>query len=505
VAVVLALTLGAIGATVVAVSGGLGAARSGPVPTARPTPPVPEVRLPGFSEPPPGQGLARYARQELAWQPCRKGLQCAAVRAPLDYARPDGPAITLAVARRHRPGARLGSLFLNPGGPGGSGIALLESFEGAGLEAYELVGWDPRGVGASTPVSCFGGRDLERYLTVDVSPDDADEREELLEEQEAFGESCLERSGALLKHISTTETVRDLELLRVLLRQQRLNFLGFSYGTEIGATYAQLYGRRVGRMVLDGASDLSDDSRVPQALGFERSLRAFARWCASQDCALGRDEAAVVGRIADLWRGLDEQPLRVGGRRLNQTLAVGGVLVVLYEDEQLYPLLRRVLEAAVRGEGSGLLALADEFTRRRPDGSYEQLNYAFPAIRCRDSQVATLAQVDRRTAQQDAAAPLLGPFLGPDAVCALWPVPPAPALQPITAPAAPPLLVVGSTGDAATPYEWAQDMARQLESAVLLTRRGAGHTGYSRSACVRRTVQRYLVDGRLPPDGTACT
>lgn len=500
-AVVLALVLGAVGLAVGAGTSGL----EGPIPTARPIRPAPEVDRPGLSDPPPGQGLARYTNQPITWRPCRDGLRCASVLAPLDYTRPDGPAVTLALAQRVSRQARRGTLFLNPGGPGGSGIDMVDSFDSAGLTAYDLVGWDPRGVGESTPVSCFGGSELEAYVTADVSPDDAEEREDLLRDQEEFGSSCLERSGALLEHVSTTETVRDLELLRMVLGQERLNFLGFSYGTQIGAIYAQLYGPRVGRMVLDGATDLSDVSPVPQAAGFERSLRAFARWCANQRCALGGDEEAVVARITDLWRRLDGKPQRVGGRRLNQTLAVGGVLVTLYEDERAYPVLRGALERAVRGDGGELLRLADIFTRRQRDGSYGQENYAFPAVRCRDSSVTTIAEVDRRTARQDAAAPVLGPFIGPDAVCALWPVSPAPALPRITAPDAPPLLVVGSTGDSATPYEWAQDMARQLESAVLLTRRGAGHTGYSRSPCIKRLVQRYLMDGRLPRDGTTCS
>lgn len=458
-----------------------------------------------MSAPPPGKGLARYTSQRVTWRPCRTSLRCATVLAPLDYTRLDGSAITLAVAQRVRPGgARRGSLFLNPGGPGGSGIEMVSAFDGAGLEAYDLVGWDPRGVGRSTPVSCFAGEKLQAYVTADISPDDAAERADLLSEQEAFGESCLQRSGAVLGHISTEDTVRDLDLLRELLGQARLNYVGFSYGTQIGATYAQLFGDRVGRMVLDGAVDLSEDSPVPQAAGFERALRAFARWCADQSCDLGGDEDAVVGRVTELWRQLDANPMRVGDRRLNQTLAVGGVLVALYEDERVYPALRQALQAAVGGDGRALLGLSDLFTRRRDDGSYGQVTYAFPAIRCLDSQVSTVAEADRRTAQQDAAAPVMGPFFGPDLTCAVWPVDPGPASPPITGPQAPPLVVVGSTGDSATPYEWAQDMADQLDSAVLITRRGAGHTGYGRNGCIRTAVQRYLVDGEVPEPGTTC-
>lgn len=499
---VLAVVLLGIGATV-----WLGPDRSPGIDAAatRPLQPVPDRRPPGVVDPPPGSGLSRYTDQAVSWTPCRERLRCATVLAPLDWEQPDGPAVSLALAQRVSAKARLGSLFLNPGGPGGSGIDLVESFDGAGLEAYDLVGWDPRGVGESTPVTCFAGRELEAYVTVDVSPDDADERKELLEQQTDFGRSCLEESGVLLPHVGTTATVRDLELLRVLLDQRRLHYLGFSYGTQIGATYAQLYGDRVGRMVLDGAVALDREQGVPQAQGFERALRAFARWCAGQRCPLGADETAVLTSITDLWRGLDSKRLRVGPRQLNQTLAVGGVLIVLYEDEDAYPFLLRALDAAINGrDGRRMLALADLFTRRRPDGTYEQVNYSFPAVRCLDARETSLTEVDRDFERQLRAAPVVGPYFGPDATCARWPLAPAPPPPPITAPDAPPLVVVGSTGDSATPYEDAQDMASQLESAVLLTRRGAGHTAYSKSPCIQRVVQRFLVNGRVPRDGTIC-
>lgn len=471
----------------------------------RPLQPVPDRRPPGVVDPPPGSGPSRYIDQPVSWTPCRQQLRCATVLAPLDWEQPDGAAVSLALAQRVSARARLGSLFLNPGGPGGSGIDLVESFDGTGLEAYDLVGWDPRGVGQSSPVTCFAGRELEAYITIDVSPDDADERQDLLQEQTDFGRSCLEESGVLLPHVGTTATVRDLELLRVLLDQPRLHYLGFSYGTQIGATYAQLYGGRVGRMVLDGAVALNREQGVPQAQGFERALRAFAAWCARQECSLGSDENAVLTSVTDLWRGLDTRPLRVGPRSLNQTLALGGVLVVLYEDESAYPVLLRSLDAAInRRDGRGMLALSDLFTDRRPDGSYEQVNYGFPAVRCLDSRETSLTEVDRDYARQLRAAPVIGPYFGPDLVCARWPLPPDPSLPPITGPNAPPLVVIGSTGDSATPYEDAQDMARRLESAVLLTRRGAGHTAYGKSRCIQRVVQRYLVNGQVPREGTTC-
>ncbi|MFP5282761.1 MAG: alpha/beta fold hydrolase, partial [Actinomycetes bacterium] len=334
-----------------------------PQATTRPLEPVPSTRPPGVTEPPPGTGLSRYTGQQLTWRPCRGALQCANVLAPLDYAAPDGPAVTLVMARLGNGRARLGSLFLNPGGPGGSGLDLLAAFDRTGLEAYDLVSWDPRGVGESTPVRCFAGQALEAYVTVDVSPDDAAERDRLLRGQTAFNRSCLKESGVLLPHISTADTVADLDLLRGLLNQPKLNYLGFSYGTQIGAIYADRYGPRVGRMVLDGAVDLHDQS-VPQAQGFERALRNFATWCARRRCPLGQDRAGVLATVTGLWRRLDAEPMPVGDRELNQTLALSGALTLLYEDERSWPILVTALDAANRRDGRGLLRLADVFNRR---------------------------------------------------------------------------------------------------------------------------------------------
>jgi hypothetical protein len=193
----------------------------------RPVQPVPDVRPAGFASPPEGTGLQRYLDQQIDWDACGNGLQCATELAPLDYDEPDVEAITLALAKRPA-GAepRAGSLFVNPGGPGGSGVAYARSFEAEGLERYDIVGWDPRGTGASTPVKCANGGAMDAYTSVDISPDDAGEQRALEEAQLDFGRGCLARSGALLEHISTTETVRDLDLLRQLVGDEKLSFFG---------------------------------------------------------------------------------------------------------------------------------------------------------------------------------------------------------------------------------------------------------------------------------------
>ena len=472
----------------------------------RPVQPVPEVRPDGFADPPVGTGLQRYQQQRVSWRPCSEKLECAEVLAPLDYDQPDGTAVTLALARRPATGPRrLGSLFINPGGPGGPGRNYVGYFDADGLESYDVVGWDPRGVAGSTPVRCFGSADLDRFLAVDVSPDDAAEERALVAETYAFGQSCLARSGPLLEHISTTDTVRDLDLLRGLVGDQRLNYFGASYGTKIGALYAQLYPDKVGRLVLDGAVNISGQE-VSQLEGFERALGNFATW-AARDTELGRPLGAsreeVLGRIRTLLAGLDAQPLRVGERALSQQQGVQGVLDPLYGRDE-WPGLLRALAAAARSDGRELLALADAGNFRTDDGRYGQINYAFPAIRCLDSRATSVAAAERAARRLEKRAPVLGPLSGPDLVCPLWPVRPAPKEPRITARGAAPILVLGTTGDPATPYENAVGMARQLESGVLVTLQGEGHTAYGQSACVQQAVRAYLTEDRVPRDGTRC-
>ena len=250
--------------------------------------PIPPVVPNGYSDPPRGAGLARYQQQTLRWQSCGNGLACTSVLAPLDYAKPDGTAITLALARRAATAdQRMGTLFINPGGPGGSGTSYVAFFNPEGLEGYDIVGWDPRGVGYSTPVACMGSAELDRFYALDGTPDDQAEERVRTEAVQAFGRSCLERSGGLLQHVSTVETVKDLELLRGLVGDDKLNYFGSSYGTRIGATYAELYPQRVGRMVLDGSVNISGSDTISQTEGFERALNNFAHWCAAQRCRLG--------------------------------------------------------------------------------------------------------------------------------------------------------------------------------------------------------------------------
>ena len=473
----------------------------------RPLQPIPEVRPEGFTEPPPGTGLARYQRQRLDWNPCGHGLSCTTMLAPLDYADPDGTAITLAVAKRPADsGRRLGSLIINPGGPGGSGVAYVGYFNAAGLENYDIIGWDPRGVGRSTPVVCYDASDLDRYFSMDSSPDDPGEMQARIDEQIKFGQSCLSKSGALLEHISTMETVRDLDLLRGLVGDSKINYFGSSYGTKIGALYAELFPQRVGRMVLDGAVNINSKSKINQVDGFERALHHFAAWCADEGCRLGAQQEDVLSKIKGFLDQLDQQPLAVdGGRTLSQQQGVEAVFYAMYGGTASWPDLRDALTAAIfDGDGAGMLQLADASDRRDRDGTYGQLMYSFPAIRCLDTRADSVRAAEKKLAEESRRDPILGRLNGPDLVCPLWPVKPAPKQPVVDANGAPPIVVVGTTGDPATPYEYAVAMASELSSGVLVTFDGEGHLAYGQSSCVKSLVDAYLVRGQVPRDGTRC-
>jgi pimeloyl-ACP methyl ester carboxylesterase len=472
----------------------------------RPLQPVPPVRPAGFADPPPGQGLARYRDQPLEWAPCLDHLECAGVFAPLDYTKPDQQAITLRLAKRPATAARrLGTLFVNPGGPGGSGIGLVQGFRGGGLAEYDLVGWDPRGVGQSTPVRCFERESLDRYFSVDDSPDDGSETAALITEERSLGQSCLERSGVLLEHVSTEETVRDLDLLRGLVGDAKINYLGLSYGTRIGALYAELFPKRVGRMVLDGAVNITG-SKVEQAQGFERALVNFASWAANQHTELGGSKDEVLRTVTALWTQLDRQPIMVGDRSLTQQLAVAAVVLPLYGQQDSWAALRDALLSVVRDhDGARMLRIADLFDERRSDGSYSQSMVAFAAIRCLDSSATSVRAAVRQSETLIKKAPIIGPFFGPDLTCPLWPVAPAPPAPKIVGRGAASIVVIGTTGDPATPYEYAVGMAQQLDSAVLVTFHGSGHLAYGQSECARQIVRNYLINDVLPGDGASCS
>jgi pimeloyl-ACP methyl ester carboxylesterase len=459
--------------------------------------------------------LAGFYDQRLDWQDCRGGFECARLEVPLDYAAPSGETIEVAVVRLPADDPR-GSLLLNPGGPGASGIGYARAagsvVSGAVRERYDIVGFDPRGVGRSAPVDCLDHSQLDRFLAIDGSPDSAQEEQALLQEWSKLGAGCYRNAPGVTAHMSTQDAARDMDVLRAALGDRSLNYLGKSYGTYLGATYAELFPRRVGRVVLDGMLDpavTGQELVAGQAAGFQLAFRAFLADCVRRSsCPLSGGVAAAEQQVGRLLDQVDARPLRGdGGRRVTQALAVLGIAAALY-DEASWSLLRQALGEALRGNGYTLLALADFYSDRGPTGRYTtNAVEALYAVNCLDRPEATELEAYRaHAAEVSESSPVFGEFIAWGSLpCATWPVPPQGTPHPIAADGARPILVVGTTRDPATPYSWARSFARQLESGRLLTFVGDGHTAYRRgNACIDEAVDAYLLDGRLPERGQRC-
>ncbi|MFD3917798.1 alpha/beta hydrolase [Streptomyces sp. NPDC058595] len=465
--------------------------------------------------------LKKYYGQKLDWRGCGvPDFQCATMKAPLDYDKPDGTEIKLAVARKKAtgPGKRLGSLQVNPGGPGGSAVDYLQGYAGIGYPApvrarYDMVAVDPRGVSRSEPVECLTGKEMDAYTQVDQTPDDTAERNLLAASYKKLAQGCAKRSAEILPHVSTIEAARDMDILRAVLGDKKLSYVGASYGTFLGATYAELFPKRVGRLVLDGAMDPSlpaEEMNRDQTAGFETAFSAFAADCVKQpDCPLGTESAAdAAQRMKSFFTRLDTRPIPTGEpRRLGESLATTGVINAMY-DESGWPGLRDSLTSAMDGDGSGLLALADSYYEREGDGSFSNLMYANAAVNCLDLPAAFTApaDVDKAIPSFQQASPVFGTALAWAGLnCAYWPTEPTGTPHRIAAKGAPPILVVGTTRDPATPYKWAESLAGQLSSGVLLTYDGDGHTAYGRgSDCVDTAINTYLIEGTPPKNGKKC-
>ncbi|MEU2388489.1 alpha/beta hydrolase [Streptomyces sp. NPDC012461] len=470
--------------------------------------------------------LTSYYAQKPAWRDCGvPGFQCATLKAPLDYAEPSAGDVRLAVARKKAtgPGKRLGSLLVNPGGPGGSAIGYLQAYAGIGYPAevrarYDMVAVDPRGVARSEPVECLDGPGMDAYTQTDLTPDDEKETRALVTAYKKFAEGCGADAPKLLRHVSTLEAARDMDIVRAALGDQKLNYVGASYGTFLGAAYAGLYPHRTGRLVLDGAMDPSLPARqlnIEQTAGFDTAFTAFAEDCVRQsDCPLGDKGTSPqqVGKnLKAFFDRLDATPLPTGdadGRKLTESLATTGVIAAMY-DEGAWQQLRESLTSAMKeNDGAGLLFLSDSYYERDADGRYSNLMFANAAVNCLDLPPAfeTPEQVRKALPDFEKASPVFGEGLAWAALnCAHWPVAPTGQPQRIEAQGAAPIVVVGTTRDPATPYRWSEALAAQLDTARLLTYDGDGHTAYGRgSACIDAAINAHLVEGTPPTDGKRC-
>ncbi|WP_299528514.1 alpha/beta hydrolase [uncultured Streptomyces sp.] len=487
----------------------------------------------------PTSTAAKLASQDLDWKRCTApstsqgggtspsplpggtAWECAFMDVPLDYAKPDGRTIELALVRaaatdRKR---RIGSLIFNFGGPGASGVATLPALgtDYDRLRArYDLVSFDPRGVGRSEGVECSDDRTLDARYAQDATPDDAAAQKAYAAGQKAYIDDCRKNSGGELPHVGTTNAARDMDLMREVLGDDQLYYFGISYGTELGSVYAHLYPDRVGRAVLDAVVDPTEDvkeSSLGQAKGFQLAFDAFTADCADRGdaCRLpGSTGKEIETWTAELLAKLEDEPVPgLGERKLTQSQALTGIASSLYSKET-WALLEQGLDEADGGDGALLLALADSLNGRSQDGHYDNSNAANAAINCADSaQRFSVEQTRAALPEFREASPVFGDYLAWGLIsCTGWPVTGAWKTPDVSAPGAAPILVIGNTGDPATPYEGAKAMAVELGEGVgvELTYEGEGHGAYnSGDACVQKAVDGYLLDGEVPAAGTVCS
>ena len=459
--------------------------------------------------------LTRFYDQEIDWEGCGDN-DCGELEVPLDYAQPDGETITLEVlrVRARDKDRRVGSLVVNPGGPGSSGVdyaANAAAYFGPEIQrAFDIVGFDPRGVGRSTPLECVSDARLDTLVAADPDPDTAAEVARSDRLVRRLGQGCVDETGALAAHMSTAEAARDIDVLRAALGDARLSYFGASYGTFLGATYADQFPDRVGRMVLDGALDPSLSSlelNLVQAEGFETALRAYVGRCVDRGgCFLGGSVDAGTERIRQLLDQLDRQPLRAAGRTLTEGNAVLGIWAPLY-NEGFWDILDNALRSAFGGDGAPLLSLSDAYVSRGTEGYLNNSLEALYAVNCLDHDDAIpSSELEQYFPRFEEASPTFGRIFAYGlSGCAQWPIHTGRRPSEIAAEGAAPILVVGTTRDPATPLAWAEALAEQLESGVLVRRDGDGHTGYrAGNECVDATVESYLVSGTVPRDTVDC-
>ncbi|MEU7524280.1 alpha/beta hydrolase [Saccharothrix sp. NPDC042600] len=490
----------------------------------------------------PSAGLARFYNQRLTWSSCPEAqspepdnsagtapeetisaggvlnVECANMDVPLDYEKPDERTMRIALVRRKATGDRIGSLIVNPGGPGGSGRDLAAQLAASMGESdlgarFDLVGFDPRGVGRSEPpVRCLtdAERDADRLDDdVDTSPAGVAQTEA---EIKAYVDKCAANTGRdVLAHIGTREVVRDLDVMRSVLGDQKLTFLGYSYGTQIGAQYAATFPDKVRALVLDGAVDPTvsgSEMIISQYTAFQKAFTAYATWCSQQpECPLGPDPAQATTTYQQLVRPLIGNPMQAGDRKLSYGDATIGTIQAMY-GEYIWEHLSRALTGLRNQDGKGMLELADAYLGRSPEGNYQTLNDAGQAIRCADSPPITdRTRLDDAARRLQAAVPFIDsgyPAAGILDACAFWPVPPSTPRPVAAAPGFPMTLVISATGDPATPYEWGVNLAAALHARLVTFEANAHAVSLKGNECLDPIVIRYLITLEVPADGQRC-
>ncbi len=487
--------------------------------SASPSPSATVDASPVVTGPPVDPFASPVYNQKVSWKTCGE-LECATIDVPLDWSTPEGDTIGIAVNRRlaNDQAHRVGSLLINPGGPGGSGKELLQFFAPTAgkklLDSYDIIGFDPRGVGESAPINCGDGKALDAYYVEDFIVLEQKDIDEASARNDAFAKACRANSGRIMQNADTVSAARDMDVIRAVLGDDHLNYLGFSYGTQLGATYAEIYPDKVGRLVLDGAVDISlssEDQSITQATGFENALKNFIVWCHKQDsCPLTGDVEQSRQQIADIAIKARDETYPSGGETpVDGNLMIYGMVVTLYDQTSWQYLEIALQEVIQQGTAKTFYELGNFYLDRNgKTGEYSgNSTTAFTAIACLDSAPEdwTIAKQREFASKIDAVAPTFGWWFAGSIGCEGWPYHADEMVNAIDkAKSAAPMLVVGTTNDPATPYKWAQSLAEQL-GATLLTFDGEGHTAYGRSnQCITDAVDGFLVDGVMPPSGVTC-
>jgi pimeloyl-ACP methyl ester carboxylesterase len=459
-----------------------------------------------------------YVPTGFNWKACDDSaststVQCSTLQVPFDYNNPSAGTFTLYVKLlpAANPTLRIGSMMVNPGGPGFGGSSLADDasyyFSTDITDHFDIIAWDPRGTGKSTPaVNCVD--DYDEYFGIDSPPDSPEENQALIDASQAFNDECMANSGEILPYISTQASATDMDSIRQALGEDKISYFGFSYGSELGATWATMFPQTVRAAVFDGAVDpqaTSSQEGMAQAGGFEGQLTTFLATCSENNtCAFyngGKAEAAFDA----LLFALDAKPLVVSKDRtpVTQGVAFTAVAQAMYSDSN-WPQLEQALADAQQGDGSGLLQLYDDYYQRKEDGSYGNELEAFLAISCLDDPGSTsIKEVEAAVPDYVAVAPRLGANFGYGYSCALWPVKPAIKID-VTGKGAGPIVVIGTSGDPATPLASTRKMAAALEQGVLLIVEANQHTGYGANECINTAVDSYLINLTVPVNDTIC-
>ena len=453
----------------------------------------------------------------IVWTACdgstNPEVECGNIEVPFDYADPEQGSFVLYVKKHNAasPADRIGSMMVNPGGPGFGGSSLADDaqyyFSQDLIDHFDIIAWDPRGTGESTPaVDCVDT--FDEYFGLDSPPETPEEKQALIDASQAFNDKCAENSGTILPYISTQASAQDINSLRLALGEEKVSFFGFSYGSELGTTWATMFPETVRAIVVDGAVDpnaSSTEEGMNQAKGFEGQLATFLKQCSEKTtCAFhngGKAEAAFDQLVLDI----DTTPLEVSKDRtpVTQGVLFTAVAQAMYSD-YYWPQLSEALSEAQNGDGKGILQLYDDYYQRKDDGTYGNELEAFLAISCLDDPGASSVEdVDSHIEDFIAAAPRLGGNFAYGYSCALWPVKQASKVT-ITGKGAGPIVVVGTTGDPATPLDSTRKMALGLEQGILIVVDANQHTGYGANNCVVKAVDDYLIKLTVPANETTC-